>query len=79
MQQMVNKMLAKVPEDRPTAEDLVNWVETLMPNEGEDTYKLKLNLSPPTIEEMKEEANQEERTECEPLDGVSAKKQLVVD
>ena len=46
MQQMVNKMLAKVPEDRPTAEDLVNWVEMRMPNDGEDTYKVKIDLNP---------------------------------
>ena len=56
---MVKRMLAKEPEERPTAEELVKWVEKRMPNEGEDTYKLILDFSADstneeTIEEAKE-------------------------
>ena len=43
-------MLAKSPEDRPTAQDLIDWVEGLLPN-VEPMYRIKLNLDPSLTEE----------------------------
>ena len=50
MRLMVDQMLAKSPEDRPTAQDLIDWVEGLLPN-VEPMYRIKLNLDPSLTEE----------------------------
>ena len=53
---MVDMMLKKQPENRVTAEALIDWVEQLLPNE--DKSQIKLDLSPNRqqfIEESKEE------------------------
>ena len=44
MSKMVDKMLEKQPENRVTAEELIAWVEQLLPNE--DKSRIKLDLSP---------------------------------
>ena len=41
---MVDRMLEKQPENRVTAEALIDWVEQLLPNE--DNFQIKLNLNP---------------------------------
>ena len=56
MRQMVDMMLKKQPENRVTAEALIDWVEQLLPNEDKSRIKLDLNPNPQQfIEESKEE------------------------
>ena len=60
---MVDKMLEKQPENRVTAEELIAWVEQLLPNEDKSKIKLDLSPNPPQfIEESKEEQKMEPLT-----------------
>ena len=40
IQQLIDMMLEKLPEDRPTAEELIARVEFLMPNEDKSFINL---------------------------------------
>lgn len=61
MREMVDKMLEKDPDDRPSAEDLIEMVAELLPNEENDRLRINLDLGPNRQQQSSEESNEEQK------------------